>query len=428
MTYSDLPELRSIPLLPILHPAALLRAWYHRAVTVHDLRERIPLALKSDWRPSPPPSIKAPPSFQEAKFQFLCWLTKMKFGPLRLVADIETSRGLITCIGFSDGPYSAMVIPFIRLEDDKSLSSFWTMDEEMELVSLMRRIFLHRNLRLEGQNFIYDTQYIRHFLGVVPSLDFDTMLAHHLLFPGTPKGLDYLSSLYCKYHWYWKDESKEWDTRHQGFSDLLRYNAIDVMRTFECATVLRTELEKAGLSEQWKWEKRKADLALRMMLKGIAVDRNRRSAAGFDLLTTQKLIHSQLEEIIPPDIAWSTLRSKTRKPWYSSAKQTMHVLYEMLGFPRQSHRKTGNPTVDDEALTSLRKKIPEFSKLFQLLADERSVDVFASTFLSAPLDPDGRMRCSFNPAGTETFRWSSSSNAFGGGGNLQNIPKGTEDA
>ena len=38
------------------------------------------------------------------------------------------------------------------------------------------------------------------------------------------------------------------------------------------------------------------------------------------------------------------------------------------------------------------------------------------------------MRCSFNVAGTETFRWSSSKSAFDKGTNLQNIPEGDEEA
>ncbi|HWI68255.1 MAG TPA: DNA polymerase, partial [Nitrospiraceae bacterium] len=41
-------------------------------------------------------------------------------------------------------------------------------------------------------------------------------------------------------------------------------------------------------------------------------------------------------------------------------------------------------------------------------------------------DVDGRLRCSFNVAGTETFRLSSSKNAFNSGLNLQNIPPGGE--
>src|SRR4029077_12934026 len=49
-----------------------------------------------------------------------------------------------------------------------------------------------------------------------------------------------------------------------------------------------------------------------------------------------------------------------------------------------------------------------------------------STFINARLDVDGRLRCSFNPCGTYTFRYSSSKNAFWSGTNLQNIPKGVE--
>ena len=41
--------------------------------------------------------------------------------------------------------------------------------------------------------------------------------------------------------------------------------------------------------------------------------------------------------------------------------------------------------------------------------------------LRTPLDPDGRMRCSYNVVGTESGRWSSSKNVHGRGSNLQNI-------
>lgn len=40
-----------------------------------------------------------------------------------------------------------------------------------------------------------------------------------------------------------------------------------------------------------------------------------------------------------------------------------------------------------------------------------------------PLDTDSRLRCSFNPVGTNTGRLSSSKTIFGTGGNLQNLPK-----
>ncbi|HNA84888.1 MAG TPA: hypothetical protein PLB04_04945, partial [Nitrospira sp.] len=62
----------------------------------------------------------------------------------------------------------------------------------------------------------------------------------------------------------------------------------------------------------------------------------------------------------------------------------------------------------------------------ELIDKKRSLGVFLSTFCLMALDSDGRMRCSFNVCGTETMRFSSSENAFGNGGNLQNIPKGDE--
>jgi uracil-DNA glycosylase len=58
------PEFGALPpdlrLLPIIHPAAIQRAWYYRSPTVHDLRTRVPMALRGDWRMSPPPVTLSP--------------------------------------------------------------------------------------------------------------------------------------------------------------------------------------------------------------------------------------------------------------------------------------------------------------------------------------------------------------------------------
>ena len=113
--------------------------------------------------------------------------------------------------------------------------------------------------------------------------------------------------------------------------------------------------------------------------------------------------------------------------WFSSHKQLKWVFGEFLGIKLPTHRKTGTETLGKEALNELREKHPVWRPLFNLLGDIRSVGVFLTHFIRAPLDPDKRMRCSFNPAGTETFRWSSSKNAYGRGSNLQNLPKGDED-
>lgn len=425
-------SIRAVPLLPIIHPAAILRAWYQRAMTVEDLR-RAKKALTNDWEPKPPPQILIP-SYAEAVDQLEEWIATCASGPMRLANDIETyQRRFITCVGFATGPYDstgyAMVLPFVRLVGKKQIDSYWTPDEELHLTKLVRTLLSHPNCLVEGQNYIYDIQYLKERLGIVPNLSFDTMLAHHLLFPGTPKALDYLSSLYCHYHTYWKDDNKEWDTSADETKHLI-YNGVDVLRTYEVATVLRRLVVEMKQSEQWEWEKRKHDLALRMMFKGVRIDTGRRAQYGFELLACLGELRQRLATLLAPQLI-PEMKSKTAKPWYQSTRQQAPIFYDILGLPRQRNRKTGNASVDDEALLALKDKFPELSTLFDMLLESRSVQVFYSNFVSAPLETSPRMKgrivTSFNPAGTETFRWSSSENAFGRGTGLQNVPVGEEE-
>jgi len=421
--------INSLRVLPLIHPAAILRAWYQRAVTVHDLRTRVPAALSNMWRATTPAQVFAPPSFSAAIATLSGWLEHLRGDNLRLSHDIETARGLITCMSFADGPHcgpaTALVIPFVKPAAAGRWESYWTSEQEHELLTLSRQILAHPNVRIEGQNYLYDTQYLEAQLAVRPRLDFDTMLAHHLLFPGTPKGLDYLSSLYCRFHWYWKEDLKEWDT-HIDFEQNLRYNAEDALRTFECATALRDLIQDNGMEELWEWERKKAALALTMMNRGIAIDRQHRTLLAFELSTALEERNAWLRSIIPQ--SWLDGRMKSSKSyWYSSPIQQRILFYDILGLKGQTNRSTGNPTVNFEALQTLRSRNPELSRLFDTLIDCRSIHVYHDTFIQAPLEPDGRMKCSFNPAGTKTFRWSSSENAFRRGTNLQNLPIGEEE-
>ena len=111
----------------------------------------------------------------------------------------------------------------------------------------------------------------------------------------------------------------------------------------------------------------------------------------------------------------------------ASPKQMSDLFYAKLKLPIQIDRKTKRPTCSSKALLKIAEKEPLIQPLVELIEKRRSMGVFLSTFCLMPLDEDGRMRCSFNVCGAETFRFSSSTNAFGNGGNLQNIPKGEED-
>lgn len=421
-------QLASTPFLPIIHPAAILRDWSQRAITVHDLKARVPKALVGDWRPPSPPKFLAPPSFAEAKDTLSEWLRLADEGPLRLAVDIETLKGCMTCIGFAPSPDFAMSIPFVL---NPQLDHYWDHLEEMRLVSLIRTLLAHPNTKVEGQNFLYDTQYIQHWLGVTPKLSFDTMLANHLLFPGTPKRLDYIASLYCEYYWFWKEDSKEWDTS-LGLPALLSYNCMDCIRTFEASTELQRLIPQMGLTTQWQETLYRNDLALRMMNRGIKVDRDLRGKMSFQLSEKLNEIYQWLERMVPceqvDEIVEEVKGKKAAKtPWYTSPDKQKILFGEILGMRLPAHRKTGRTTLGKDALKILPERHPEFRPLFDALEAARSIANYNSHFLRAALDEDGRMRCSYGPAGTETFRFNSSKNVRGRGTNLQNIPKGSEE-
>lgn len=415
--------LRKIRLLPVIHPASIMRAWYQRAPTVHDFKTRVPMALRDDWRPNPPPVILAPPTFNEACQRLQYWLALASGGTrVNLANDIETlRRTFISCIGFADSTRFAMCVPFIRCElPDGSFESYWSPDQEAVIVGLIRRVLSHPNIYIIGQNYIYDIQYIQHWWGVTPRLHHDTMLAQNVVFPGTPKDLGYLSSLYCTYHWYWKEEAKDWSTIG-NLRQLLEYNCTDNWRTWEIAFAQKAYIKSLGQEAQMDFKMQTNHLCLRMMNRGVKIDKSRRAAMIFDLENARAGYYSELESIIPQ----AMVNPDAKVPWYRSAQQTATLFYDVLGFSVVKNRKTGARTVGKEAFPVLKRKYPEFTGLFDRLDMAGSVDNSLGV-VKSPLDPDDRMRCLYAPV-TETHRLSSSANVFGRGTNLQNLTKGEED-
>lgn len=426
--FSPPPGLEKTKLLPLVHPAAIMRDWPLRAPTIHDLKTRVPFALVDDWR-SPHVETYSPPSYSQVIARLEDWHGRLKSGPLFLANDIETlQRRFISVMGFADSANFAMCIPFVAsVNDDGSINSYWSLEQEVEILRRIRAVLRHPNARIIGQNYIYDTQYIQHWLGVTPRLYHDTMLAQNVIFPGTPKDLAYLSSLYCHYHWYWKDDVKNWD-KLSNLQELMDYNCLDNMRTFEIAMEQLDYIRAIGQEEQMKFKMQTNRLCLRMMNRGVRVDTRKAGELQYQLFNAEQIFQAELLKIIPQD--WvqphSKPQKKSEKFWYRSAKQTQELLYNVLGMDVVKSRKTGNPTVGKEAFPILERKYPEFIGLFRRLDYLRSIsnslDVVKTRYES-----DGRMRCSYNPGGTETHRLSSSENVFGRGTNLQNLTKGEED-
>jgi len=315
---------------------------------------------------------------------------------MKLAVDIETRLGHMTCLGIAWSGEEAICIPFTAL---RSAAHYWEEEQEATIAFALYQILTHRNARIVGQNFHYDTQYIHRWLHFIPNFFRDTMLAQHSMYSTLPKSLDFLSSMYRENHIYWKHENESWE-----------YNCRDAAITFEVDEQQQLFVDKMGLREQHDFQQSLFRPVLRTMLRGIRVNTSLRAQFALDLQDAIAEKQAYLNDVCGEEL---NIRSPT---------QMQRFFYQSLGQREVHARRTGNSTTDEEALRKISSREPLLLPITSAISDLRSLGVFYSTFVSAPLDLDQRIRCMFNIAGTATYRFSSAKNAFGTGLNLQNIP------
>lgn len=396
--------------VPTYHPASILRQWSWRQIAIHDLRRaasqsKFREVIRPDYNHVIRPDYSTVLTILHQLYQQVCER------PGKLAVDIETRAGHIACIGLAWTDRDALCIPIMCVERK---DGYWPVEQEAQITYALYQLLTHKNCEVIGQNFSYDAQYIYRHWHFLPNLKRDTMLAQHTLFSNLQKGLDFLSSMYCEHHLYWKDEGKEWDAK-TGEDQLWTYNCKDAVITFEVDTAQQAAVDQMRLREVHDFQQRLFWPVLDSMNRGLRVDTSRRGDFAF---TLQEEIAKREQWLI--DVLGEPLNIK-------SPLQMKRMFYETLGQKPIISRKTGTVTCDDEALRKIAEREPLLLPITRKIAELRSLGVFLSTFVNAPLDTDGRMRCSFNIGGTETYRFSSSKNAFGSGLNLQNIPKGGGD-
>lgn len=394
-------------------PEQILKMWEWRWIAVRDLK-RVAAEMHSPAFPQDGLQLHIRPTYPQAIATLDARISELisRPSPIKLSVDIETISRHIACIGFAWSPTEAMCIPFMGEQNQH----YFTAEEEFEIVIRFEYILTHPNAYIIGQNWSYDTQHLARSWLFRCRSDADTMLRQHALFPGTPKDLAFLASLYCDNYTYWKDELTDYRTLPTDLDSFWRYNAKDCCYTYQVFEGQEVVLQQFDRKPQAEFLQRLHRHVVTMMIRGVAIDREEKQALAQSLqpeLTKRKELISY--------VAGEELN-------ISSPKQLSEFFYGALKMQPVRNRKTFRPTTDAEALKLFGQREPIVKPLCDLIEETRSIGVFLSTFVLMPLDVDNRMRCDFNVGGTETFRFSSSKNPFGTGGNLQNIPKGSEDA
>lgn len=426
--YLDLPpflDMPTAPLLPIHHPVKVLRDQEKKAITIHDLG-RVKVLMDQNFNPYYWDPRTVCYTVGEECSQILLYLNGLLAmadeGPLKLSVDLETTpNALIRTIAIAHCADAAICIPFLR-STQFGYENYFGPEDFTDICLRLRTLLLHDNVEIIGQNFSYDLAYLTRYLACCPKVHMDTMLAHHLLFPGTPKSLDMLASLYCSHYVYWKDDLKDSNEASDDYGAFI-YNCEDAARTYEIATVLGEQIQLAGMEEQWRFQRKYFWTCFQKSTKGILYDRKARFEKKMKLMNQVEEMRAFFHDVMPTELT----NPKAKAPWFDSPTQFTKILYTYLGFTPILNRQTKQPTTNDEALMMLIEQNGFMTPIFKALQLYRSACVFLNNILSAKAEPDHRLTSSFNPGGTETFRLSSSQTPLRVGLNLQNIARNPEE-
>lgn len=155
--------------------------------------------------------------------------------------------------------------------------------------------------------------------------------------------------------------------------------------------------------------------ALRAMQLGVRIDMAKKQALSRQLVAAAEGTMEWIEDVVGHPLNPRSAPTM-QKLFYEDFAQKVVMTRAKPGQPSR-------PTCDDEALELIGRREPLLAPLCNKILHWRSLMTLQDNFLSASVsEDDGRMRSSYNICGTETYRFSSSEDAFSSGMNLQNIP------
>lgn len=176
--------------VPTFHPAAVLRQWNWRPITVSDI-------IKAG-REAEAPELRRPERYIHINpdlYNIIVWKDRLEASPPALLSvDIETQWKMIKCIGFARSRSEALVVPFI--DNAKPGRNYWDRFEDEKGAWEAVKAILESPIPKLFQNGMYDLQYIRKMGIKTSNAIHDTMLLHHSHFPEMRKGLGFLGSIY----------------------------------------------------------------------------------------------------------------------------------------------------------------------------------------------------------------------------------------
>lgn len=187
------------------------------------------------------------------------------------------------------------------------------------------------------------------------------------------------------------------------------YNGLDICCTHELHGRIHQQLDNVTATT-YAFSKALQGPVIEMGIRGVLVDQQARADSIDLMFATIMKLEKQLESIVYDGVGMESFN------WRSHA-DLQRLFYTYLELP--PIRKSGRPTTD----ASAREKLAAYPLATQLVNHINAITQLGDkiSVLKTEIDDDGRIRTSYNIAGTNTGRFSSSLSEFGTGGNLQNV-------
>lgn len=398
--------------IPTVHPATVIppkNIYLNKRLITLDL---IRAKEESEFPEIRPLNFKliTKPSFDEVmKFLSECFTKGLEGNVINF--DIEVYNEEISCISISYDEMRSMSIPFLDNTGD-----YFTVDQEGIVWKGLSRILEEERIQKLNHNIGFDSHFLLNKYGIKTHNVRDTMVAQKMLYPDYAVALEFPTAQYTRIPYY-KADGKRWFKVGGAWETLWHYSALDSIAPQIVHRGQQGDFNQLGKDSVQCYEEqcRLIEPLVYMQERGIRVDTDGMIREYYD---TKKRIE-ELDQEINKAVGYSI------NP--GSPDQVMHYFYVKKGLKPYTKRGTGRPTVDEVAMIRLARRGYEVANL---ILERRRLSKRASTYLPVDeqlgaltkISPDGRLRCSYNPAGTDTTRLSSSSDILGFGMNMQNWP------
>lgn len=370
-----------VKVVPIQHPRDIFKvykAFYYTPVYL-----KRAFSYRDDPRP-----------FREKQHLIICkdfntlrnYLRSYSNSPY-IVCDIETYYNLISCIGISLDENSALVIPLVE--------DLINPNELVEMLKLLQKAFEY--FPYVNQNAVFDQIRLERYGFRIRSVLGDTMLNQSVLYPELPKNLGFINSLFTNIP-YFKDEGKGYTPSER----LYLYCAKDCVSTYQIYKKQMIEAEEVGVKPFIENHLMKFYPVYRdLQTRGIQVDGKKKQELLTKYETMLEMTTVDIEDILG------------RKINPLSPKQCHELLYDELNLPKQKKRRQDGEytdTADEDAIEFLLLNHVEdlatrnvLNKIIQCRKVTRILG-----YLNIPLHEGDIFHTSYNLAGTETGRTSTS--------------------